>query len=266
MIQGGRKMNNVEAVIDFLQRCIEYSDASIKRKMDRGDSEELIQKWRNYREFTAHAIMEIERGELDDWFNSNIEIPDLKTHDIASMSHAERAAWLAGIASPRPVALISTQNELGGANLAPYSSMTVVSNTPPILAVSFSEDRSGRSRDTLTNLESTGKAEIQFLAATRDAAHDIDNCGATTEQSEWELLDSEGPIHPLALAVLECELIEVVNIPNAVARLALLKIVGLQCGLDKPPKHGLSSIAQHGMDQLSAIDVAWSHLATKHRD
>ncbi len=259
-------MNNVEAVIDFLQRCVEYSDASIKRKTKRGDSEELVEKWRNYRDFTAHAIMEIERGELDDWFNDNIEIPELKVHDIMSMSHTERASWLAGILSPRPVALISTRNELGGANLAPYSSMTVVSNTPPVIAISFSEDRFGRARDTLANLESTGKAEIQFLAATRNAAQDIDNCGAAIEKSEWELLDSEGPVHSLALAVLECELLEVVNIPDAVARLALLKIVGLQCGLDKPPEHGLANIAQHGMDQLSAIDVAWSHLATKHRE
>lgn len=258
-------MNRKEAVIDFLKRCVDYSDASIARKIARGDSEELIEKWRNYREFTAHAITEIEAGELEDWFASDVEIQALKAHDIANIPHPERAAWLAGIINPRPVALIATRSASGVENIAPYSSMTVVSNTPPIIAVSFSIDRSGRVRDTLANIENTGKASVQFLAATKEAAMDMDQCGAHVDHSEWDLLSSNGPIHPLAIAVLECDLVEVVEIPDAVAKLALLKVVGLHSTLDSAPENGIASLAQCGMDQLSELDVVWSHLATRHR-
>ena len=56
-------------VIEFLRRCVLYSDESIQRKKERGDLEE-IPKWQAYRDFTDHAIKEIEKGELDDWFSS----------------------------------------------------------------------------------------------------------------------------------------------------------------------------------------------------
>jgi len=259
-------MKRIEAVIDFLQKCVEYSDASIERKIARGDSEDLIEKWRNYREFTAHAITEITAGELDDWFSSEVENTELKEHDITNMPHQERAAWLTSILNPRPVALISTQDSNGSENIAPYSSMSVISNTPAIIAVSFSIDKSGRPRDTLLNLLDTGKANIQFLAASKKAALDMDECGAQVDDSEWDLLDTSGPIHPLAIAILDCELIEVLEIPEAVAKLALLKVVNLHCGLDSPPENGIDALAQCGMDQLSALNVEWSHLARKHRE
>ena len=62
-------MDRKGAVADFLQQCIEYTDASIKRKKERGDHEE-IGAWESYREFTEHALMEINTGKLDPWFES----------------------------------------------------------------------------------------------------------------------------------------------------------------------------------------------------
>ena len=54
-------------VVSFLRKCVTYADDSINRKMDRGDSEEEIEKWENYRDFTEHAVMEVSNGELDEW-------------------------------------------------------------------------------------------------------------------------------------------------------------------------------------------------------
>ena len=54
-------------VTSFLRNCVTYADASIKRKRDRGDSEEEIEKWEVYRDFTEHAVMEVSNGELDEW-------------------------------------------------------------------------------------------------------------------------------------------------------------------------------------------------------
>ena len=54
-------------VVSFLRKCVTYADDSISRKRDRGDSEEAIEKWENYRDFTEHAVMEGSNGELDEW-------------------------------------------------------------------------------------------------------------------------------------------------------------------------------------------------------
>ena len=54
-------------VLSFLRKCVTYADDSIRRKRDRGDSEEEIEKWETYRDFTEHAVMEVSNGELDEW-------------------------------------------------------------------------------------------------------------------------------------------------------------------------------------------------------
>ena len=54
-------------VTSFLRKCVTYANDSISRKRDRGDSEEEIEKWETYRDFTEHAVMEVSNGELDEW-------------------------------------------------------------------------------------------------------------------------------------------------------------------------------------------------------
>ena len=56
-----------EVVQLFLERCVTYANASIERKMERGDEKSEIDKWIAYRDFTEHAIKEIEAGDLDAW-------------------------------------------------------------------------------------------------------------------------------------------------------------------------------------------------------
>ena len=54
-------------VTSFLRKCVSYANDSIQRKKGRGDSEEEISKWENYRDFTEHAVMEVSNGDLDEW-------------------------------------------------------------------------------------------------------------------------------------------------------------------------------------------------------
>ena len=65
-------MEGKQHVIEFLTKCIEYADASILRKQQRNDSEEIPQ-WETYREFTRHALDEIQAGELDRWFTKPVQ-------------------------------------------------------------------------------------------------------------------------------------------------------------------------------------------------
>ncbi|MBI88403.1 MAG: hypothetical protein CMB67_05200 [Euryarchaeota archaeon] len=56
-----------ELVAEFLRRCVVYAEDSICRKRERGEMEEDIGKWESYRDFTQHAVSEVENGDLDDW-------------------------------------------------------------------------------------------------------------------------------------------------------------------------------------------------------
>ena len=101
-------------VIAFLKKCIEYADASIERKTKRGELED-IPKWEAYRDYTAHALMEVEAGELDRWFPAQQEQlgqSESQTIDLESLSHEMRSQWLTNLASPRPLALIATSSQV----------------------------------------------------------------------------------------------------------------------------------------------------------
>ena len=51
----------------FLEHCVKYANDSIERKKEREDSPSEISRWETYRDFTKHAIEEVENGELDAW-------------------------------------------------------------------------------------------------------------------------------------------------------------------------------------------------------
>ena len=64
-------------VADFLARCNRYADAQLQQYRERlaaastGEAlavQDKIGHWTAYRAFNEHALAEIARGELDDWF------------------------------------------------------------------------------------------------------------------------------------------------------------------------------------------------------
>jgi hypothetical protein len=73
-------MNGTEkksVVADFLRRCNRYAEeqlAKYRRELETADAaaalaiQDKIGHWTAYRAFNEHALGEIERGELDDWF------------------------------------------------------------------------------------------------------------------------------------------------------------------------------------------------------
>ncbi len=57
--------------------------------------------------------------------------------------------------APRPIAWVSTVDEQGRPNLAPYSCFTFVALDPPTIALSFELRADGSPKDTLRNIELT---------------------------------------------------------------------------------------------------------------
>ena len=60
----------------FLQRCVIYADASIERKKQRGEDEDVIAQWQAYRDFTEHAVEEVASGDLDTWLEDDSQTSD----------------------------------------------------------------------------------------------------------------------------------------------------------------------------------------------
>jgi flavin reductase (DIM6/NTAB) family NADH-FMN oxidoreductase RutF len=261
---GGIEMGN-EDVCNFLSRCIEYAEDSIARKEKRGESEQMIGEWKTYREFTAHALEEVKNGVLDKWFDIQPSTEDLQEIAFDTLDHKTRSTWLSGLISPRPVVMISTRDADGVENIAPYTSVSLVSNTPALLTVSMSINREGDPRDTFRNLVEQGECELQILSASRSAIEQVRIAAAPLEGSEWEALDLEPPVHPLAAAVISCKLVEVIDLPKgAVAKLVILEVVGIQTRSNEIPLQGLNILCQHGQDRITPTPNSWSELITTH--
>ena len=225
------------SIIKFLDRCVEYANDSIERKRQRGESELEISKWEAYRDFTAYASGEVSRGDLDKWFEENTRKFDLnaKTNslDVGKMDHKERSRWLSAIISPRPLVLISTISKAGIPNLAPMSSVSVVSNSPPLLGMSLSTNRDGRPRDTIVNLKETENATLAILPVDSKSFEMVNMTRKPIPRSESEW----GEIEPLSdisetvtapkssIVAIETTLIECYKLPmDAVAEWVVLKI------------------------------------------
>jgi flavin reductase (DIM6/NTAB) family NADH-FMN oxidoreductase RutF len=72
--------------------------------------------------------------------------------------------YLLGCVAPRPIAFVSTIDENGNKNLAPYSFFNAFSSNPPIVV--FSSNRKvadNTTKDTLHNIRTTGEAVINMV-------------------------------------------------------------------------------------------------------
>jgi flavin reductase (DIM6/NTAB) family NADH-FMN oxidoreductase RutF len=260
------------AVASFLRKCNAYAQASIQRKLERGETEELA-KWESYIEFNNHALEEIANGTLDAWFGEE-GVPPVGGHlrlPVAEMGHVERSVWLNNLLSPRPVVLAGTTNPDGSTNFAPYSSFMQVSTAPPYLTASFSIHKDGRSRDTLTNLKRSGSAVLNLLPPTPRGAYIVDETAAPLPHGEpehavlsLEVADEDHRLLKEAIAAIEASYVEEHALPDAVATLVVLRVEAVWFSSSTPPTSGLHLLCQHGRDEMTPAPQGWKRRVTKH--
>ena len=116
------------------------------------------------------------------------------------------------IVAPRPIGWISSLDEAGNANLAPYSYFNIFCHKPPIL-IFGSEGR----KDTIRNIEQT--REFVFNLATRDLAESVNQTSAPHPPDVDEFLlaglskaasDKVAPPRVAGVAAaMECRLVQV---------------------------------------------------------
>ncbi len=142
--------------------------------------------------------------------------------DPAEHPPAKAQSMLSSVIVPRPIAMISTLNEDGSVNVAPFSYFMPVTGSPPLLAVTMGGRRESRAepKDTWQNTERTGEFVVNV---TTDAMRDKIEAAAIefpAGTSELKLLDwhpvpsqrvchpgiAESPVH------LECRVHRVVSL------------------------------------------------------
>jgi len=89
---------------------------------------------------------------------------EMLTIDPGQMDHKDLHQFILGTVAPRPVAFVSTLDEQGRDNLAPYSFFNAFSSNPPIVV--FSSNRRGSNnttKDTLENIRRSGECVINAV-------------------------------------------------------------------------------------------------------
>ncbi len=115
------------------------------------------------------------------------------------------------------------------------SSISVVSNSPPLIGMSLSKNREGRSRDTLQNLIETKIATLSVMPPHMDIVQWIEASAQPlpSDQSEWmdhvAITSREWPDAPAAsLVALQTTLVAHLPLPEgAVAEWVVLRVDGI---------------------------------------
>ena len=106
---------------------------------------------------------------------------------LAELTPLARYKLLVGLVIPRPIAGISTVNEAGVSNCAPYSFFNVFSEDPPLLMVSFGPRQDCGEKHSLKNIRRTGEFVVNLVEeATANAMH-ASSDEVPEEESEFEL-------------------------------------------------------------------------------
>ena len=141
--------------------------------------------------------------------------------DLAQMTSQERYRLLVASVIPRPIAFVTTLDENGVTNLAPFSYFNVITSRPALISISIGQREwqgKRQKKDTLKNIEATGQFVINLaveglLAAVNDASADYPPGVSEIEALKLTTVASakvrpprihESPVH------LECELSRVI--------------------------------------------------------
>jgi flavin reductase (DIM6/NTAB) family NADH-FMN oxidoreductase RutF len=147
---------------------------------------------------------------------------------IDPADHPSRQVYklMTGIIVPRPIALVSTVDAGGAANLAPFSFFCGVGSVPPTLlfcpALHAKDADSVLRKDTLANVEATGEFVVNVVSEAIAHAANIAAADVPSEVDEFALAGltpipsdmvraprvAESPAH------MECKLLQVIYTSN----------------------------------------------------
>jgi flavin reductase (DIM6/NTAB) family NADH-FMN oxidoreductase RutF len=158
--------------------------------------------------------------------------------DLGSLSSVEAYRLVTSVVVPRPIAWVTTVDDSGVVNAAPFSFFNVLGSTPPVVGVGVGSRGSGEPKDTARNAIARGEFVVNLVEdACAEAMNitGIDFPGGTSELLEANLT----PAASLKVATpriaespfsLECRLAQIVEIGSN--RILLGEIVCIQIRAD----------------------------------
>jgi flavin reductase (DIM6/NTAB) family NADH-FMN oxidoreductase RutF len=114
--------------------------------------------------------------------------------DFRTLESDIRYKLLVGLIVPRPIAFVSTYNENGVANCAPFSFFNVISHEPPLVIISFgTRDNEGATvgktdgmKDTPRNILRTGEFVVNMVDESIVKGMHVASPDFSEEESEFE--------------------------------------------------------------------------------
>lgn len=92
---------------------------------------------------------------------------------------------LAGLVTPRPIALVTTLDEEGRVNAAPFSFFNVLGDSPPIVGICPGDRAPGVPKDTARNIRLTHEFVVNLVD--ESIAQQMNACAASLPPGESEL-------------------------------------------------------------------------------
>jgi len=130
--------------------------------------------------------------------------------ELAHLPVLERYKLLIGLVIPRPIGWVSTWNENGVANCAPFSFFNCISEEPPLCMLSFNRRSDGALKHTLKNIRRTGEFVVNLAdESTANAMH----------VSSYEVPETESEFARTGLTPLPAKMVKHPRIAEAAASL-----------------------------------------------
>jgi flavin reductase (DIM6/NTAB) family NADH-FMN oxidoreductase RutF len=146
---------------------------------------------------------------------------------------------------PRPIGWISTWDDTGGANLAPYSFFNAISASPMLVAVSIGQ-RKGELKDTLLNLRRRGEFCMNVVTEPLLEALNATSAEVGPGVDEFELAGLgraasqlvDAPYVAECPAVFECRVSQEVDLGESPNVLVIGEVVGVRLSGSLPMADG----------------------------
>ena len=136
--------------------------------------------------------------------------------DPATHSQADTYKILTNVVVPRPIAWVTSLNESGVVNLAPFSFFNAVGSDPPYVVVSVGLRDDGTPKDTARNIQSRGEFVVNLVTEALIGEMNMTAADFPPDQSELTAADLhtarstcvEVPLLAEAQVSLECRLFQ----------------------------------------------------------
>ena len=191
----------------------------------------------------------------------------------------EKNDWLTHFKSlivPRPIGWISSKNNDGQINLAPYSFFNAIATIPPMVVIGpGGYSKSGNNKDTLLNIKNNPEFVCNFVSwdvkdIMNESSYSFDNNESEIEKLNIETEDSTMVSIPrvkLSPAHFECTLFKIIDLPSDSKgnpnHLIIGNIIGINIS-DKIIKNDridigeLKPISRMGYDEYALINTIFS--------